>query len=514
MFRMSRRDFLKLSALLPATLAMRPWLGKPAAVWNLDRQDSPKNVIIILFDAMSARHLSVYGYPRDTTPNFTRFAQHATVYHSHYSAGNFTTPGTASLLTGLYPWTHRAINGHGLMNRALIGNNIFQAMKGGHKRLAFTQNVWANYIISQFHSDVDIHLSPQTFSQVNSVDGSWFHHDLLAGHRSFDDFLFGMQLDPPGSLLLGTIQRLYFMGQTANAQATYSSQFPSGLPDVESYPIYFRLEDVFNGVISVLNAIQSSTFAYFHFFSPHEPFRPTKEFSSKFVDNYLPLEKPIHPLSTMKRAQFELNGLRREYDAYIANVDFQFGRLLDTLEQSGLLDHSIVVVTADHGQLFERGEEFHYTPLLYDPVLRIPLLISMPGQGRRNDIHQSTNSVDVLPTLAHLTGQSVPDWCEGTLLPGLGGEYDPLRISFSVEAKQNPAFAPLRIATIAMRKGSYKLIHYLGYGQGYDDAYELYNLDDDLEEMHDLYAKETEIADQMKAELLDALAKSNSQIRG
>jgi len=108
MFRLSRRDFLKLSALLPASPG-DPALdtksdpnGKPA------QQGSPQNIIILLFDAMSARDLSVYGYPRNTTPNLMRFANRANVYHSHYSAGNFTIPGTTSLLTGLYPWTHRA----------------------------------------------------------------------------------------------------------------------------------------------------------------------------------------------------------------------------------------------------------------------------------------------------------------------------------------------------------------------------------------------------------------------
>ena len=64
-----------------------------------------------------------------------------------------------------------------------------------------------------------------------------------------------------------------------------------------------------------------------------------------------------------------------------------------------------------------------------------------------------------------------------------------------------------------MRKGAYKLIHYLGYGGKYDDAYELYNLEDDLEEMNDLYTSEAVIASQMKAELLGALNEANSRFK-
>src|SRR5260370_40868318 len=119
--RLTRRDFLKLSALLPAGLAVRPWISNLAVPGRIGQANPPKNVFIILFDAMSARNLSLYGYPRDTTPNLIRFANRANVYHSHYSAGNFTIPGTTSLLSGLYPWTHRAINGSGLMARELVG---------------------------------------------------------------------------------------------------------------------------------------------------------------------------------------------------------------------------------------------------------------------------------------------------------------------------------------------------------------------------------------------------------
>ncbi len=515
--RISRRDFLKLSALLPATLAIRPWLEKPAAVWNLDQRDSPKNVIIILFDAMSARNLSVYGYPRNTTPNFTRFAGRANVYHSHYSAGNFTTPGTTSLLTGLYPWTHRAINQSGLMARDIVERNIFRSFEGHYQRVAFAQNMWANYILSQFDADINTHLSPTSFSLENGIMGERFKQDRLNANRSLDEFLFVYD-STPGSLLFGPFQRLYFLRQLALAQNEYASDYGNGMPNVEDYPLFYRLEDVFNGVMGSIKKMTVPTFAYYHFFSPHAPYRPSIDYFSMFFDNYRPVAKPKHPLGGTL-SQKELNGHRRRYDQYIADIDHQFGRMLDILERSGILDNSIVVITADHGEMFERGIVGHSAPIMYDPVVHIPLLISTPGQSSRKDIYESTNSVDVLPTLLHLANQPLPGWHEGALLPGLGGAYDPERLTFSVDADRNPAFTPIKVGTIAMRKGPYKLIHYMGYA-GYsnnpaqfNDAYELYNLEDDLEEMHDLYKSEPAIASQMRSELLDALEKSNSQFK-
>ena len=106
---MGRREFLK-SVLALSVVSLVD--SKPCHCidsGSLTGMRAAPNVLILLFDALSAKHISTYGYPRETMPNLTRFAQQATVYHAHYSGGNFTTPGTASLLTGTYPWSHRAL---------------------------------------------------------------------------------------------------------------------------------------------------------------------------------------------------------------------------------------------------------------------------------------------------------------------------------------------------------------------------------------------------------------------
>ena len=102
----TRRDFLKLAGLLPVSIATPRFLGSLDALGGT--QNDPQNVIVIVFDAWSAYHMSLYGYQRETTPNIARLADRAVVYHNHYAGGNFTTPGTASILTGALPWSHRA----------------------------------------------------------------------------------------------------------------------------------------------------------------------------------------------------------------------------------------------------------------------------------------------------------------------------------------------------------------------------------------------------------------------
>ena len=105
---LTRRELLKLLALLPAVGIPGPAPRRRAS--PRPQGQLPPNILILVFDALSAEHVQLYGYRRSTTPNLARFAERAVVFHSHYSAGSFTTSGTASLLTGSYPWSHRAIN--------------------------------------------------------------------------------------------------------------------------------------------------------------------------------------------------------------------------------------------------------------------------------------------------------------------------------------------------------------------------------------------------------------------
>ena len=119
----NRRSFLKLAGAATSAVLL------PRLDSSLKQGEASfPNIIVLVFDAMSARNLSIYGYPRPTASNLERFAEHATVYHSHSSGGNYTIPGTASLLTGTYPWTHRAINYGGQVKSDMAEDNIFHAL--------------------------------------------------------------------------------------------------------------------------------------------------------------------------------------------------------------------------------------------------------------------------------------------------------------------------------------------------------------------------------------------------
>ena len=172
---LSRREMLKFSVILPFLLSQTYMEGKPSAL----RQPAAgqKNIIMILFDTLTASHVNLYGYRRETMPNLSRFAERAIVYHNHFSSGNFTSPGTASLLTGTHAWTHRAIKYYGQVTQEFTQKNIFSLFDAYH-RVAYSHNPLANIFFNQFKNSLDELKPREDLYVTNSWLNKIFQHDF------------------------------------------------------------------------------------------------------------------------------------------------------------------------------------------------------------------------------------------------------------------------------------------------------------------------------------------------
>lgn len=508
MSKLGRRDFLKLLPGVSASLAMTGL--HPSFPSSLLGASSQPNIIILLLDAMSACNLSLYGYPRETTPQLTRLAERATVYHAHYAAGNFTSPGTASILTGMYPWHHRAINVRGTIKRSLLEKDLFALVGPEYFRMAFTQNMLADIFLRQSLPNLELHLPLTTFrlNDQPSLVSENFRADPLIPYYAFDNSIVYYSV-------LSTLLLNYWRASTWKDLKKYSlpsDEYPYGTP-FNTYN-YFYNDMVYQGVRDTILSLaqQDSPFlAYFHLFSPHDPYTPRKAFVDSLANIEFP-RKPDHPLSTIKKKFTALLQDRKHYDEFIADVDTEVGLLVNALAEAGILSNTYLFILADHGELSERGEQGHLTPLMYDPILHIPLIVMAPDQKSRRDVFSPTSNADILPTILNLLGKNPPPALDGKVLPGLGGESIEERSIFSIEAKRNSAQAPLTQASISMIKGPKKLIYYRGY-PGYEDSFEFYDLQNDMEELDDLFNKDKLTASIMKDELLEALAAANNSLR-
>jgi arylsulfatase A-like enzyme len=499
-----RRDFLKLLALLPLAGAAPGLFANalPAA----QATDKP-NVLVLVFDALSATNMSLYGYPRNTTPNLARFAERSTVYNRHYADGPFTTPGTASLLTGALPWSHRALELYGTVTEPYLQNNFFHTFKAaGYHCYAYTHNLLAYTVLSQFNKDVELKL-PRDLALSDEEYSDWaFPNDYDVAFTSERMMRRGETIGP-GSLFLSVLDHLRLGNETARLQQEYRKEYPGAVPNAPRF--YFLLETGIDWLQRALQTWPQPFMAYVHFKPPHAPYAPRADFVGRFDDGWEPVAKKPHPLGGPHGQKF-LNEKRRAYDEFVAFADSEFGRLLNSMEGSGVLDKTYVVFTSDHGENFERGWTGHFAkPLLFEPGIRVPLIISQPGNKQRQDVNALTVAVDLLPTLARVAGTQPPPLCEGSILPTFdGSEVKSDRSIYVSGAKSNAKFAPLTRLTVTLIKGDHKLIYYLGYN-GYDNRYELYNLKEDPEELKDLYQSRKKVAAGLQDELTAKLREVN-----
>lgn len=475
---LSRREFLTLMATMPL-------LTVPAASRNAKRAGKSPNVLILVFDALSSKHLSLYGYTRQTSPNMAKFAKRANVYLQNYSAGNFTSPGSASILTGQYPSTHRALQAYATVRKQIRPNNIFSLFRSsGYHTLSFSQNLLVNILTHDFIDGLD-EMIP---ADIMALAAKEFSDDLFSKDYGIAVQAERTTLSPlgrfPNSLFLSLFSEYIGRRNVANLPKSLRKEFPRGFP--QNHDMYYILEDLMDWAMDYIPKLPEPYLSYLHFMPPHDPYHPRQEFIGQFAatSSGVPNKKE-HFFSEGRDAKF-LENKREQYDEYIAYVDAEFGRLIDKLDASGSLDNTIVVLTSDHGELFERGIYRHITPVLYEGVSRVPLLIRFPGQQTGKDIFSPTNTIDILPTLLEASGIAIQNTFDGQDIRQ-PAKIDDQRVVFSMDAKSNAKLGPLNLGTIAAIKNRKKLIHYFGY-DNFDDVYEYYDLSSDPEELNNIYS--------------------------
>jgi arylsulfatase len=497
---LSRREFLKLSCLSPLAFYTPP---------KIFSQDSSRpNILVIVFDALSARNTPFQGYARNTMPFMSKWSERATVYHNHFAGGNFTTPGTASLLTGTYPWTNRAIKIKGRVMDTFADRNLFSLFEQ-YYRFSYTHNPLVTIFLKQFFNHID-HL--KKLEDLIFGRNKWifkiFANDEDIANVSWVQMTDRFSEGITNSLLLSPFYEYFGI--------PHSDSFPRGLPEIDPN-VYFLLEDAIDWTISTLRDTPQPFLGYIHYFPPHYPYHTREDFVDAFKDDgYEPIQKPHQFAKFFKRKNFNtpemLDKARLWYDEYILYLDTEFDRLFNQLEREGILDNTWVIVTSDHGELMERGKVRHTIEVLYLPLLQIPLLIFAPGQKERQDIYTPTSAVDIIPTLLHLTGQDIPLWLEGEVMPPYrSSPVDPQRSIFALEAKASNYSEPLNPYTGMIVKDEYKLTYYSGYEELEEKQthYDLYNFIKDPEEMENLIKTHQPTAEELLAELQSKIRESD-----
>jgi choline-sulfatase len=504
----SRRDFLKLASLASlSTIAPR----------RMVQESQKPNIIVVVFDAWSAKNVGFLGYPRNTMPKLAKLAEKAIVYHNHCAAGPWTIPGTSSLLTGTYLWTHRCYD-QAQIQIVKPENNLFRLIKEtGYASVAATHTLYVDSILSQFDRWLTLHPPfSEMFLSSRFPFIRLFRKDIELVGMAQKTTMWDTRKGYFSSIFLGELFRKMIQADLDRINETYRDQFPLGLPSLPELDIPFLLEDAIDHQIKTTSAFARPLLSYYHYFPPHHPYHTRAEFVDAFDDDGITFpEKPFSHINQEKTPKQELHS-RKMYDETLLYVDSEFDRLYQNLQKSGQLENTWLILTSDHGEIFERGSIGHATPMGYEPLMKIPLLIFPPDQETRIDIHTTTSAVDVLPTLLNLAGKPVPDWIEGTALP-LSTEVDtqPDRAVYLMHGKMPSAKHQFLQGVVTVTKNRMKLIFTFHDDRlsGSDHVFELYALDTDPEELDNLYTDSHPVAKQMLAEMQAEINRADAPYR-
>jgi arylsulfatase A-like enzyme len=411
---------------------------------------TPPNVLILFTDDQRYNTVHALGNPLIQTPNMDRLARAGTSYSQASCQGG---------LNGALCITSRA---------ALMTGRTLNHLDGGG-------------LIPPEHTTL-----PELLRQAGYfafATGKW-HNDVASFARIFDGgdniFFGGMHFPGDGG---HEHPLLYHFDPTGAYPA--EAQFQG---DKFSSTMY---ADAAIGFLQTLPTDGRPFFCYVAFTSPHDPRTPPPPFDTMYDPNQIPLPDnflPEHPFDNgeLHNRDEDLlpiprdpDQVRHEIAAYygmISEVDFEIGRILDTLEQQGLSDNTIVVFAGDNG-LALGSHGLLGKQNLYEESIRVPLILVGPGIAANVVKDQYAYLHDILPTMTSLLGLVPPASSQGSALLGQNAAF----------SRPNGYYQYTDLQRAIRSPDHWKLIGYRLTATGPQfDRLQLFNLSVDPSEMNDL----------------------------
>ena len=331
------------------------------------RMNDRPNIILVAMDATRTDRLSTYGYDRLTSPNIDRFAQDGVLFESAFAPSVWTLPVMASIFTGLPPHVHGTT-----WSRPILPANCLTLAEilsnAGYDTLGISPGAW---------------IGPAT--------------GLARGFDSFIEIYRLIQRKPEWNVtkLLNRFFIKYVFNRTDKGAQRINTTVAHWLGSR-------RIEKV-----------NKPFFLFLHYMEPHYPYRPPKPYISMDFTNRkdLRMARQIkhNPLDyfagRLTLSQQDLRLLSQLYDSEIAYLDLQLGNLIRSLNQYDLLESSVVILFADHGEnIGDHGLMDHHF-CLYDTLIHVPLIIRYPPRFPRGlRLTQIVESRDIFSTALKLAG--------------------------------------------------------------------------------------------------------------
>jgi len=414
------------------------------------------NVLLIVMDAVRARNLGCYGYSKPTSPNIDNLAGKGILFKDAYSCVNVTDASLTTIFSGRYPLSHGIL---------------------GHGHRVKKENI-------QKLGTCGIHFLPQILRArgFNTLAVDW----LGRWHRKGYDYYSGfIRYTKPIGFPLLKVDRGFILLSRRYAWLKKSSSIDDA-------------QLVTARASNLISKYRNRNFLLFvHYWDTHSPYAPPINFYKDIgdQDEGRVIRGIVNPMS-WKRREWRTQEQIARYDAAIRYVDHEIGKLVEHLETEGILDQTLIILTADHGESFtEHGLVFTHLGL-YDVTIHVPLIMRHPIFPRNRRIKGFIQHFDVLPTVLDLLGVKYEDYDGKSAMSLIHGETDQLHSAVYAEEAQFDRKS-------AIRTNNYKYIHALSRSYRRGPREELYDLRKDPDETRNVAKEKPERAKMLKEKLID-----------
>jgi arylsulfatase A-like enzyme len=445
----------------------------------------PPNVLWIVWDTVRADRLGVYGHDRDTTPNLDRWAADARVFEDCLSTAGYTLPSHASMFTGLLPSEHCTNNDHGRLDddyttiaehlgsygyRTYLSSANPQISSSGNFNQGFdrAEHPWSPRFRERAMRLVRQKLSAE---DTSSELGEAFRNTDRKGRMSI------WNIKATGALAQEAI--LSWLGSPRRLQPF---------------------------------------FVFVNYMEAHRPLIPPRRFRERMMSpeqversygvnrSWAPTWEYTCGVREYDDEEIELT--RATYDAAVAELDGVFGRLVTTLKRDGYLENTVVILTSDHGEHLGEQHMLDHQYSVYQPLLRVPLIIHYPPRIAPGRDSRPVVNYDIFPTLLDLIGIPPPVGLRTRAVSLLEPQDErtryaedpsPSRVAIASVKLSHPDWdpSPWKRQLRALVEGDDKLIW------GSDGRHELFDLSVDPMEQRSLLDQRGDLARSMRESLDD-----------
>jgi arylsulfatase A-like enzyme len=333
------------------------------------------NIIIIISDALRPKDMSLYGYPQENDFYIKKIAAESCVFENNFSASNASDASVTSLFTGKYPDTNGFIHQHPFMREEeleKLKKNTFwlpsYLQKNGYKTMSATP----------------LHL--------------WFKKGF--------DFFKEKELKGGGKILNMPIIKRMLLNLP-----NWMYSLGKKISKARASPEFYSCNQVIDTAIDKIKESSRPFFMFMHLVDTHYPYplvdrqkidgKSTLKEILKKIDN--PKQKEY-----IKKRFFDINAssmeeIEKRRDLSLKEVDKEIGRLYDFLVNENIIDNTIFIILSDHGDNFGEHNTYFCRGGLYDPSIKTPLIIRIPGikASRTNEL---TQNLDIPATILSILG--------------------------------------------------------------------------------------------------------------